>query len=138
MLRPSVWLHGHSIGRLIVSDLLGLFSVMRDLHEDSVDVLLIDTFPGQTESPPEVAENFALFHAAGGDVWLLSTIWENSGAPIAVRRGGLLCPGTLVPLLRPLASVNRPCVCNCRCTCGIHRLLGLRVAGSTVPTKRAD
>ncbi len=138
MLRPSVWLHGHSMGRLIVSDLLGLFSVMRDLHEDSVDVLLIDTFPGQTESPPEVAENFALFHAAGGDVWLLSTIWENFGAPTTVRRGGLLCPGTLVPLLRPLPSVNHPCVCNCRCTCGIHRLLGFRVAGSTVPTKRAE
>jgi hypothetical protein len=103
MLRPSVWKHGQSQGRLIVSDLLGLFSVMRDLHEDTVDVLLIDTFPGQTKSAPEVVENFALFHASGGEVWLLSNIWEDMHTYFRLSPG-LLCPRTLVPPLQPLAT----------------------------------
>jgi hypothetical protein len=70
-----------------------------------VDVLLVDTFPGQTEVPPEVAENFAVFHAAGGQVRLLSSIWEDSAMHAYLASShGLLCPGTLVPPLHPLTT----------------------------------
>jgi hypothetical protein len=111
-----------------------------------VDVLLVDTFPGQTKSPPEVAENFAVFHAAGGEVRLLSNIWEDSAmhAYLALSHG-LLCPGTLVPPLHPLTtSVSTLSTCMCamcaylRMPCDIHRLLDSWAVDLTAPTNRAE
>ena len=101
MMRPSSWQHGRSEGRLILSDLFGLFSVMRDLHEPVVDVLLLDIFQGGAKLAPGKAEQSALFHAAGGDVWLFSEIWQDYRME-ATRfealgwSGELICPKTLV------------------------------------------
>ncbi len=152
MLRPSVRKPGQSHGRLIVSDLLGLFSVMRDLHEDTVDVLLVDTFPGQTKVPPEVAENFAVFHAAGGEVRLLSSIWEDSAMHAYLASShGLLCPGTLVPPLHPLTA-SASTLSTCMYAMGaylrmcvlaytfydIHRSLDSWAVDLTAPTNWAE
>jgi hypothetical protein len=117
-----------------------------------VDVLLVDTFPGQTKVPPEVAENFAVFHAAGGEVRLLSSIWEDSAMHAYLASShGLLCPGTLVPPLHPLTA-SASTLSTCMYAMGaylrmcvlaytfydIHRSLDSWAVDLTAPTNWAE